>query len=501
VTACAGAVALLAVVSYLPVQNHPWLWDDDSHIADNPAVTAGAPLGAYFLDPNTTTTRPDYNHEIYRPLRNLAYRAIAVVFGVRPAAFEAVSLVLYALLSAMVLLALWFFVGDLFAAGAAAALWVLLPVHVQAVAYPSAMGDLLAAVLMVMALGAGLRRGPAWAALSTVLAAAAMFSKEIAVTLPLLLALLLWLERRPRRSFLLVLPHLAVAGGYVILRSLTLGRVAQRGITPEKLALGLMKAPILLVDYARLSLAPLGHSTFYAVEVGGWRLAAALAVLAAVALVALRLRRRAFTAGVAGFALALLPVLQLLPITTDLADRFALVGSIGLALALAALLQALPPGRRLLAGILAGVAALFYASGTLLEQRMWLSDAALWRYSVDRQPDLGVSHANLANVLIKEGRPAEALAELDRARALGFDYPFTWLRRARALDEMGRTDEAIAPLRAALRETPEQGQLHALLGDLYRRTGHLQEARAELAEAERLAPSAPLTVRLRQALR
>jgi protein O-mannosyl-transferase len=477
------------------VQGHPWLWDDDSHIADNHAVTRGVALADYFLDANTTTSRPDYNHEIYRPLRNLTWRATARLFGVEPAPFEAVSLGLYALLAAMLFLALSALIGDGFAAAAATIVWVLLPVHVQAVAYPSAMGDLLSAVVELAALAAGLcaaRRGSAaWAA-------ASMFAKEIAVTEPLLLALLLWLDQRRPRWLLLVVPHFLAALGYVVMRSLVLGRVAQRGLSGTTVALGVKKAPILLAEYARLTLAPLGHSAFYSVPVGVGRLLLALLALFAVAVVAWSVHRRAFFAGVVAFGVALLPVLQLLPITTDLADRFALFASLGVALAAASALAIMP---RKLALLCTAAAALLYLGGTLVEQRMWLSDGALWRYSVDREPEMGVSHANLGNVLLKEGRPAEALAELDRARALGFDYPFTWLRRARALDELGRTDEAIAPLRAALRQTPGEGQLHALLGDLYRRAGRLDEARSELGEAERLAPSAPLTHKLRESLR
>jgi tetratricopeptide (TPR) repeat protein len=277
--------------------------------------------------------------------------------------------------------------------------------------------------------------------------------------------------------------------------------VAQRSITTEKLLLGLKKAPILLVEYARLSVMPLGHRAFYSVAEGWGDLAIALAVIALAAFAGWRFRRRAFTAGLVGFTLALLPVLQLLPITTDLADRFALFPSLGLALAVAAGVAALSPARRRLASLAAGAAALVLLGGTLLEERMWMSDGALWRYTVDRDPGVGTSHGNLANVLLKEGRPAEALAEIDRARELGFDGPFMWVRRARALDELGRREEAAAALRAALKETPSSGQLHAVLGDIYRRSGHLAEALAELELAEKYAPNAAVTINLGRALR
>jgi tetratricopeptide (TPR) repeat protein len=457
-------------------------------------VTRGVPLSAYFLDPNTTTTRPDYNHEIYRPLRNLTYRAIAAVFGVRPAAYEAVSLFLYLVLTALTFLVIASLTRERTVAFVATALWVLLPVHVQAVAYPSALGDLLSAVLEISALLAAVSGGLGWAIASILLAAAAMFAKEMAVTEPLLLLLAMWWTGR--RRWWLLGAHLAVSGLYVVTRSWVLGRVAQLPLTPAIVLQGFAKAPVLLVEYARLSLMPLGHRAFYSVEVTWASVAVALTVIAVVAAAAWRLRSRLFTLGLVGFVLALLPVLNLLPIRTDLADRFALLPSIGLALAIAAILP-----RRAAGYLIAGFAGLILFAGTLVEERMYYSDGALWRYTVDRDPGVGVSHANLANVLIKEGRPGEALVELDRARALGFDFPFIEIRRARALDEIGRTSEAIRVLEGVLKETPSQGQLHAILGELYLRTHQLELARLELEQAEKLAPDAPVTRKLQRSLR
>ena len=359
-----------------------------------------------------------------------------------------------------------------------------MPVHVEPVVYASALGDLLSAVLVLPALFAGVRAArrivrSSWSALSLLLAAAAMFAKEMAVTAPLLLALALWLDGRlrARASLALLGAHAAVAAGFVVMRSLVLGQVAQKPLTAATAALGLQKAPVLLVEYARLSLMPLGHRGFYLVELSWGRLALSLALLAAVVLVARRLSLPAFTVGVAGFALALLPVLQLVPIIADLADRFALVPSIGLALAAAALLSRLDGRRRPLAAVVAVAVGLMLLGGNLIEQRMWRSEGALWRYTVDQDPGVGASHANLANVLLKEGRPAEALVEIDRARALGYDQPFVEVRRARALDEVGRTVEAIVVLRARLQETPGQGQLHAVLGDPMLRDGRAARPR------------------------
>src|SRR2546429_275104 len=86
-----------------PTSSGPFVWDDSYQITDNQAVTTGVPLSAYFLDRGSTTTRADYNTRVYRPLRNLAFRAIAVTLGVSGPIYRSCNLVLFALSAVLVL--------------------------------------------------------------------------------------------------------------------------------------------------------------------------------------------------------------------------------------------------------------------------------------------------------------------------------------------------------------------------------------------------------------
>src|SRR5262249_22350123 len=130
--------------------------------------------------------------------------------------------------------------------------------------------------------------------------------------------------------------------------------------------------------------------------------------------------RRGVAVGLAWFALSLAPVLHLVPLWADLADRFALFPSVGLALALAA---ALAPLRRPLVIVRVVLAVIVYAGASVVEARAWRSDALLWRYAVDREPEAPLGHNNLAVVLRREGRIAEAEAEIETMHRLGFSRP------------------------------------------------------------------------------
>src|ERR1700749_5161834 len=92
----AALVVALAVAVHAPSLGGSFLLDDGVQIYKNRAVTAGAPLWGWFLDRGTTSSRADYNTRIYRPLRNLAFRAVVLLVGVRPIAFGVANIALYA---------------------------------------------------------------------------------------------------------------------------------------------------------------------------------------------------------------------------------------------------------------------------------------------------------------------------------------------------------------------------------------------------------------------
>ena len=495
-------IVALAVTVHATSLGHPFEFDDGVQIAKNPAVTSGAPsFGAYFFDRDTISSRAEYNTRIYRPLRTLSFRAVARVAGVRPLAFGLANLGAYALAALLVLALVERLVGDWRAALGATAIWVVLPVHVEPVAYYSALGDQLSLVLELGALlvalplfdqsgGGGARwRWPA----SLALAAAAMLEKEMAVTAPAMLLVVAVAAGRSWRApavLRVVAAHAALAIAYVALRTHVVGAVGQDPVTAATLRTGLRDAPWLLAHYLRLCVMPLGHSAAYHVAPPGpLALALTLAGIVAVAVASWRWRR-VVAMGLVWFALSLAPVLHLVPLWADLADRFALFPSVGLALALAG---ALAPLRRPLVTLLVALAAIVYAAASTVEARAWRSDALLWRYAVDRQPEAPLGHNNLAVMLMHEGRIAEAEAEIETMHRLGYSRADVEVAWAYMLSRLGRADEAARAVAGAERLDPANGVAHAFAGQLALAAGDRAAAARELEAAHRRARSHPST--------
>jgi len=154
-------------------------------------------------------------------------------------------------------------------------------------------------------------------------------------------------------------------------------------------------------------------------------------------------------------------------------------------------------------------------------------EGALAKYqdAIGRNPDDAESHSNLGQVLVRLGRPAEALPHFDRAIELiegRWAYHFN---RARALRLLGRLDESISAYRtvqqllpddyatsfnlaqtlhakgdepAAIREylkaivlNPNDGSFRLALGISFEKLQKRAEAAAAYGEYLRLSPQAP----------
>jgi Flp pilus assembly protein TadD len=114
-------------------------------------------------------------------------------------------------------------------------------------------------------------------------------------------------------------------------------------------------------------------------------------------------------------------------------------------------------------------------------------------WSVVESPGRAASLArNHAALLIQAGRPAEALAVLDRGMALAPGDYSLHANRAAALGSMGRPVEALEEARWAARAAPGDPLMRNLLGQALSVNGDWPGALAEFQAAEGLDPGNPL---------
>ncbi len=194
------ALALLTIVAYLPVMNCGFVWDDDAHLTENRSVQSSDGLWTIWTSLNTS-------HQYY-PLVFSGFWIEYRLWGLDPAGYHATNLALHLLTAMLVYCALLQLGACGTIAWLTAAIFAVHPVHVESVAWVAERKNVQSAAFYCAALVAYLRydelsrsddvtsrtqRG-IWYVLSLLLFLGALTSKTVTASLPVALALAMWVK-------------------------------------------------------------------------------------------------------------------------------------------------------------------------------------------------------------------------------------------------------------------------------------------------------------------
>ncbi len=194
-------LGLLAFVTFSPVWQAGYVWDDDQNVTDNPTLRSVDGLRQIWLVPRST--------QQYYPLMYTSFWLEYRLWGLEPRGYHVVNVILHA--AATILL--WRLLVCLRVPGAwlASAVFAVHPVNVESVAWITERKNVLSLLFAVAALLSYLRFCPPdgvaaaasastarrwrWYGLALLLFAIALFAKTVVVTLPAVLLVLYWWKR------------------------------------------------------------------------------------------------------------------------------------------------------------------------------------------------------------------------------------------------------------------------------------------------------------------
>ncbi len=507
---CAALLLLVGAV-FLPIRQHDWVnYDDDIYITANPEVTRG--LSGEGLVGSFTS----FQGANWFPLTRLSWMLDYALHGPDAGAFHGTNLLLHALATLALFLALARATRSTWRSAFVAAVFAVHPLHVEPVAWAAARKDPLSglffALLLLVYVGGG--RGPRSAARMlavSILLALGLMSKPTLVSAPVLLLLLdAWPLGRLRGSavphdtegisvraaLLEKLPLFALAAA---VSALTL--LAQHGAgmvaTLDQLPLPsrLENAAVACVAYLGKTVWPRSLAVFYPHPEQGlsaWRVAGSLALLLALTALALRSARRhpALTVGWLWYLVALAPVIGVVQVGSQaMADRYMYLPLIGLAIAVAwgvpELLGALVGDarrRRALLALAAGASVALLAGTAILQVRHWRDSVALFEHALSVTRGNSIAHAHLGAALLERGEVESAIVhwrEAARLRPGSLDVAnnLAWLL-ATAPDPRHRDPELAVRLaeRAARRAGDDAVDVLDTLAAAYAAAGRFDEA-------------------------
>jgi tetratricopeptide (TPR) repeat protein len=139
-------------------------------------------------------------------------------------------------------------------------------------------------------------------------------------------------------------------------------------------------------------------------------------------------------------------------------------------------------------GVAAAVLALLLATA-IRQTTYWRDSVTLWTHSFGCTDDNALTRFTLGDALDEQGRTGEAIAEYREALRFNPAYVDAHVNLGLALDKLGRTQEAIAQYREASRiNTGNGANSHLDLGNALARQVRTEEAIAEYREALRINP-------------
>ena len=187
-------LVLLIFLAYYPALRGGFIWDDDAYVTENPLLTAPDGLKRIWFSLDSPSQ--------YFPLTYTTFRLERSFWGLNPAGYHLVNILLHAVNALLV----WRLLRRLSVPGAwlAAALFALHPVQVESVAWITERKNVLSLFFFLLALlawieFAGDRPRPAWRwyGLTLIFYGLALCAKTTACTLPAALLLILWLKEKP----------------------------------------------------------------------------------------------------------------------------------------------------------------------------------------------------------------------------------------------------------------------------------------------------------------
>ncbi|MGE5280391.1 MAG: tetratricopeptide repeat protein [Deltaproteobacteria bacterium] len=451
----------------------------------------------------------------YRPVVTLSYFFDYALWKLHPSGYHLTNLALHAANAVLLCCFVFLAAKDKALAFAAGLFFALHPVNTEAVNGIAHREDLLAFLFFAASLIGFARSGRAQAgrrlmlsAFSVAAFALAVFSKESAVSLPLVLVLYArFVEKRSWKQAVSD-PRLAAYAAVCLVFFFVSffrmgGREAVRAAYPGgSFVTNMLTMLGVCATYVRQLLAPAGlHATIPAdpALVASSFLEPRVLVSASFLLVFGLIMARAGRAFVTGhFALlwlvaAALPVLNIVPMRIIMAGRFLYLPCAAFCLLWAqVLLQPQPAERRGARAAQRGLMAVTlaaYALVTPMRNSVWKSDTTLWSEVTRYYPRYPAGHVNLGQELFMAGQAEKGIAEYQTAAELDPRYRQDYFAiLGNYYYRKGMLDEAQAQYAKALHAGGDTAYIHDVLGIISGRRGDYDAAIRHFKQAIGLDP-------------
>ena len=481
---------LLVALCYVNSLPNDFVFDDGPIVSSNPVIRTISPI--QFLK-SPYWTKQQYAG-IYRPFVVFSLSVDYAIWKRWAPGFRLTNLAVHAINGVLVFSLYQSIAGAGIVPLIAMIIYLVHPVHTEAVTTIVGRSELFAACFLLAAWLLFRQGRTGWAALAFLLA---LLSKENAIVLP---AILLLTSPRGRR-WIRLLPMIFVALAYLAMRYSVLGGL---GIPVSAQYMGgrltyferLLTSGRVFIQYLILTFYPLhlaGDYDYNAIPIANfvdWDAWLGLVLIAATVVTAYFYRHRnwAVSLGLSFALIAFIPASNwIMPISILMAERFLYLPMIGLALVGAAALSQLEDRRlRRLVGIGALSTAIVLCNSHDYIRR---DDFTFFKNMVRVVPNSAKARLGWGFALTKAGRNDEAERELEAGLRIIPDYPELLAALALARTTSTSCARAWPLLNRAIQIDPKHADTQRRMADCYLKEGRVSEAESMYRQAAQSIPN------------
>lgn len=481
-------IGVIGFFVYLNVLNGDFIWDDDVYIRYNTHITSYSYLPSVFSErmaDGYIGRIPSGN--FYRPLQKILYIVGHSLWGMQPFGYRLLNVILHIAVALCFYWLITLIFSDQILAWMAALLYVVHPVHVEAIGNMSGTQDPLSSVFVLLALIFYLKTDRSLRISCYLITffcfLGALLSKENSIVLPLILLLYHYVcKKKVKPMLFLSLAGLSVL--YLVIRVTALDCLpVEAGKASQMMA----RIPVFfaaLINYIRILFFPLHLRVHYGdvlFKFSDTKVLLGILFFISVLWYAVKNREkdRFFLFAAGWFFIFLMPLANIYPVNDSfMKEHWLYLPSIGFFLIVSRLLLTWCRDKKLknLGVISFAVLLLFYSFCTIRLNNYWSDPFTFFKRSLRYSPDYAVFYNELGIECEKRGLFKEALVFYQKALVKNRRYIDPYFNVSRSLIREGRYAEAAGLFKQLLKNDPENLSLYYSLAYCYDKMSKKDEA-------------------------
>jgi len=500
-----AALLIITFFSFSPCLKSSFInWDDNEYVTETPVIRE-------LSFENTKKIFSSFYVGCYLPATMISYSLEYKFFKFDPHVYHTVNLILH-LLNCILVFWLFFLLQDfhekkpkIFIPFVIALLFGIHPLHVESVAWIAERKDVLYSFFFLLSLIFYIyyyrqNKKLKFYFLSLLAFLLSMFSKPMAVSLPLVLLLVDFLFYSPFKIKILIekIPFfvLSIVFGIVAI----FGQKAA-GATSGKSFSSILENILIACHginlYLYKLLLPVNLSAIYPypgnIADSCIYSPIVLLIIFGGALFSLKYTRKILF-GFLFFLVTILPVLKLVPIGyAMIADRYTYIPFLGIFYIIAfcgARLYYKSAALKHIVTLFFIVVIVIFAYMTWNRCHVWKNAISLWNDIIKKcENPPPVAYNNRGEIYRSFRNPWKAIDDFSKAIAIDTNYSSAYLNRGTIFHELGKIDEAIKDYHMALKVAPKLQQAYNNLGNLHLQQGNLPLAVSNYNAALTIAPT------------